>query len=713
MNGSTSFRPRMAILLLAASLAAGCGGDKPAALVASAKDYLARNDSKAAVIQLKNALQQDPDLAEARYLLGVALLRAEDVPAAQKELRKARELKYPPEQVDPPLAHATALLQQFQKVVDEFASSTAKSPEGVAELQTALGQAYAGLGKVDLARQAFAAALSADPRNGPALVADARLKAQTGDVAGALAQIDMTVAALPALADAWMLKGDIALYQRESDAAASAYRKTIEVRRDYLPAHAALVGLLIREGKAEEAATALAAMKVVAPRDPQTLYFTALARAQAGDYKSARDAIQQQLQILPDNLPGMLLAGSIDYELGAYGQAEASLLRVLQRAPEQSQARKLLIAAYVKEGQPAKALEALKPVLGGIGKDAAMLNVAGEVYLQAGEPATAARFFERSAALDPAGTRPRTGLALTRLAMGETDRGVRELEAAAAADTETRPDLALIATSLQQRQFDKALTAIDALEAKRPNMPMTPNLRGLALLGKSDNAGARKSFERALAIDPDFFPALANLSRLDIAEKKPAVAQKRLEDAIARKPANSQVVMALASMREHDKAPPEEVVALLNKAVAARPAEIAPHLALMDYFLRIKAPKRAVAAGEEALVAIPGRPEILEALGVAQQAAGDVNQAMANFKRWSEAAPGSPSPYLRIAELQAQQKDLDGAVQSLRKALAIKPDLVMAQRGLINLDLGNDRLREALAIARDVQKQRPTESTGF
>ena len=44
-------------------LLTGCGEEPPAALLGSAKNYLAKKDAKAAVIQLKRALQQQPDLA--------------------------------------------------------------------------------------------------------------------------------------------------------------------------------------------------------------------------------------------------------------------------------------------------------------------------------------------------------------------------------------------------------------------------------------------------------------------------------------------------------------------------------------------------------------------------------------------------------------------------------------------------------------------------
>ena len=43
--------------LLVTTLFAGCGERNPDSFIASGKDYLAKNDSKAAVIQFKNALQ--------------------------------------------------------------------------------------------------------------------------------------------------------------------------------------------------------------------------------------------------------------------------------------------------------------------------------------------------------------------------------------------------------------------------------------------------------------------------------------------------------------------------------------------------------------------------------------------------------------------------------------------------------------------------------
>ena len=64
-----------AALLVALLVTAGCSDNDPEKPLASAREYLQKNDLKSATIQVKNALQINPDLGEARFLLGTILLR--------------------------------------------------------------------------------------------------------------------------------------------------------------------------------------------------------------------------------------------------------------------------------------------------------------------------------------------------------------------------------------------------------------------------------------------------------------------------------------------------------------------------------------------------------------------------------------------------------------------------------------------------------------
>jgi len=700
-------------ILLVALLLTACGGEKPASMVASAKEYLAKNDPKAATIQLKNALQKEPQMAEARFLLGKTLLDGGDAAGAEIELRRAYELKYAADEVTPLLVRALLLKNEPEKAIKEFGKTELVAPQAKAELQVALGQAYLMQRKLELANAAFSAALLLQPGLSSALIGQARLKASQGDLSGAISLLETGLEKSPQMYEAWQFKGDLLAANGDPAAAMVAFRKALAIKPESLAAQSAIIRGLLTEGKLDEAAQQLEAMKKVSANHPQTLYLRSLLAYQQKDLAAAKEYILQLLKVAPESPLGLQLAGMIEYERKAYPQAEAYLQKALARLPELVVARRVLIASYLHTNQPARALTVLEPVIDKIDNDSNMLALAGQVLIQNGRTDQAAKYFDKAAALDPKHTGKRTSLAMVKLARGDADAAFRDLEAVAAADTGNRADLALIAAHLQRREFDQALKAIATLEKKQPDSPLAQNLRGTALLGKQDPAAARKSFEAALALNPAYFPAAANLARLDLTEKKPEDAKKRFDGVLAKDPKNLQALLALAQLRAMEGASTEEVVALINKAVTANPTEPAPRLALIGLYLDKKDSKSALAAAQEALAALPETPQILEAAGRAQQAAGDAQQALATYGKLAALRPDSPLPYLRMAEIDAAAKNPEGALQSLRKALKVKADSLEAQRAIILLELEAGRVKEALAVAREVQKQRPKETIGY
>lgn len=712
------FNERQGRMSLAAALLlgvlAGCGGEKPEVMLASAKEYLAKQDAKAAVIQLRNALQIDPNLAEARYLLGKAQLEAGDNPTAEKELRRALELGYAPDLVVPALAQAMLKQGEANKVLKEFGETQLSSPSAMSELLSTIGAAYAATGKTDKAKSAFSESLQASPDNPRATLAMAGARAAEKDIDGAMQLVEKLIEKNPTMQEALAFKADLLVFQNKIDEAVKVHEKILEIKPDSVSARFYLFNLLVRTNKLESAATQLEAMKKIAPKDLQTLYANALLAYQQKNLSASREAVQQVLTVAPEHLPSVLLAGAVEYETASYTHAEAHLRKVLERAPKNLYARRLLALTYLRTNQASRAVETIIPALEQAPENLRILLVAGEAYLYNNELDQAAKLYEKAASIDSKNTVARTRLAMTRLAHGDVDAGFRELESAAALDqTQIQADVTLIAAYLRRNEPDKALAAVAALEKKQPKNPLTHNLRGAVLLVKNDIVGARKSLERALELQPTYFPAAMTLAKLDFQDKKYESARKRLTDLLEKDPKNPKALLALSQLQMETGGTQKEILEPIERAIGGNPQSVEPRLALIQYHIRAKDNKKALASALEAEAALPDNPRILDVLGQLQLAAGDANQAQSTFNKLATLQPKSLLPLLRVADAAMIAKNSKDTKQALQKALSLDPGNAEALRRMVRLHISEGRYDDALAVARAAQRQAPKSPAGL
>lgn len=713
MTNHLPARSTLVATLVASLFLFACStGDDSAAMVAAAKESLAKKDAKTAVIQLKSSLQKTPDSAEARFILGKTFLEMGDVRAAAIELQKARDLNIDQEVVVPLLARALAAAGQSRKVTAEFAGIKLSSVDAKVDLMTTVATSNIAQGNLESGRSGLDAALQLKPNYARALFALAKLKLKKGDFDGALGSIDRAIEATPADPWAWALKGEIGLAQGNADAAQVALRKALEIQPENISANFSLINLLLQQDRRDEATKLFEVMKKAAPQFPQTIFLDARLAYLRKDYKSAGELTQVLLRFAPDSPVFLELSGVVKYEQGSYIQAEADLAKALQAQPQLMLARSALIQTYLRTGQQSKAIEALQPVMSELETRPQLQALAGEVYLQTGDLKRAEEYLSKAAKLDPKDVTKKTRLAQTHLAQGNESVAFTELEQIASGDSGSLADLALIASYLQKNDAERALKAIGNLEKKQPKDPQTYNLRGQVLLSTRNVSGARQSFEQALKLSPGYFPAAANLARLDLADKNRAEAEKRFVSVLAADPKNIQASLALAKLKEQGKSPAADIAALLEKSVSANPTEPAPRLALINFYLQAKDNKKALSAAQNALAAMPNNPEVTEIAGLTQQAVGEMNQAETTFGKLIGLQPRSAVPYFRLANVQAATGNKIGAAENLRKALQAKPDYVDAQRALIMLSVAGGKTREALDIAKEMQRQSPKSPSG-
>jgi putative PEP-CTERM system TPR-repeat lipoprotein len=445
----------IAVLVVLTASFSGCGGESAQELLASAKTKLEKEDSKGAVIQLKSALQQSPQLAEARFLLGKALFAEGKVGEAMVELEKARDLKHPDDAVLPLLAQGMLAMRQAKKLTDLYGNSSLTDPTAHAALKATVAAAYGAQGKLDLSEASVKQALELDAKNATARILQARLMAGRGEMDPALEVLDSLLVDQPKKIDAWHLKGDIlAVGKQDTTGAATAYRQALQIQPRYAAAHISLVNMALRKGDMTAFKAAVDDMSKALPGQPGTLLFEAHSALADKKYAVARNLVQKLLQATPNNFLVLQTAGALELDSGSLVQAEKYLSQALQFEPRLLTARRLLAQTFVRSGQPAKALAILQPLVEQPNVSAAVLASAADAHLQNGQLAEAEALFARAAKLAPDDTRIKTALALAQIAKGNTQGGFAELESIAASDSGTYTDMALVSARLRQKDLD-------------------------------------------------------------------------------------------------------------------------------------------------------------------------------------------------------------------------------------------------------------------
>lgn len=703
-------RPNRLLASLTLSLIlTACGGPDAHALVEQAKAAQARGDVQAAIVQLKSALQADEKHSEARLLLGKLYLAQGDFAAAEKELARARGLGQSPETVNPLLAEALLGLNEHQRLLDELPLPDAGPAR--ARLLAARAQAYLGLQQVDEAQKVLAEAFPAFPSEAELHFAQARLDLARRQTEAAVASLDRAISLDPRHADYRLLKGEILRASGKPADAAQAYREVLQLAPEHAAAHLALAALAIADNRLADAREETERVLKRAPNHLLARYTRALIAFRGNQPAHARDDLAPVLKHMPNYLPAVLLAGAVEYSLGAMEAAETHLKKVLAASPDHAYARRLLAAAQLKRGQIKAAEDTLTPLDPANSADPATLVVAGEIALAKKDFAQAEQRFAQAAKLKPDSAAIRTELGLARLARGDSQ-AIADLQASAAMDADNaRADTLLILTHLKRKEFDQALAAIDRLEKKLPGRPQAANYRGAALLGKNDAAGARKQFERALARDPTFFPAVANLAQLDAREGKPQAARARYEALLKADPKNQNAMLALAEI-EGRAGNEAAYVDWLSRAARAQPGALAPRSLLAQHYLRKNDPAKALALAREAYTAQPNSAAALELLGNVQLAAGEKQNAKDSFSRLAALAPDSPAAHFKLAQSQLALNELEPARKSLLRVLELNASHAPARQALAQLLVKSGQAAEALKQAEALKRAAPGEPLG-
>jgi tetratricopeptide (TPR) repeat protein len=344
----------------------------------------------------------------------------------------------------------------------------------------------------------------------------------------------------------------------------------------------------------------------------------------------------------------------------------AALKELERERDESAERRRRLGDVRHDRGEPREALtdyDAARERLGPAAPAAQRAQIEGRIgqtLLELGKLPEAEAAFRTSLALDPSG--------------GASDEAPEALPRSLA-PTLPRAGSAragLVMTLLSRRKNADALAEARAAVTRNERSPLAHTVMALAQIRAEDRAGARRSLESALALDPDDAQALAWQSFLLRAEG-------RLEEADAS----------------------------ARRAVARAPHSSLARQSLSDTLLALGRDREAREEAARAVAMNPLSPGARVSLGRALLQQGDVEHAAWEANRAVALDPDLERARFFYGVMLAEQRRLERAAAELRRAVALDPSYLEARAFLARVYLEQGRRSEAVALAREATAADP------
>ncbi|NOY71766.1 MAG: PEP-CTERM system TPR-repeat protein PrsT [Gammaproteobacteria bacterium] len=682
-------------------------------LTTKAQQYIKGGEIRAASIELKNALQLNPDNVDARFLLAKVNLDLGHPEAAEKELNRAISLGLSEE--NSVILLAEALLQQgaYQRLIDEFSIESVEDKETHANLLAIRAIAYSGLGQIEKANQSL--------RDAVAIFQDARwvMLARTkqliaiGDMDAADEVLQRGLTLFPSAQDFWLTQAVIAENKKNMAGVARALKKVIELDSAHTmsaygwQARIGQVKMALSQNELKKAQKLLDPLIKQNEKHPEVNYLAGLIAFQEHNYERAEMKLLQVLKVVPDHAHSAFLLGSIHYKKLNFEQALHYLSGYVATKPGDIKARKLLGQTYMALGLPKEAEAVLKSDVSDV-LDPEVIALIGLSELQGGDKDKGIESLKRARQAAPDSATLRVTLARAYISNGQTKAAIRELD-----PLTDHPEFGKGAEMLQVLAYlwagdiDKAATLATALKEKRPEDAAVSAMLARVYQARDDVKNSRRYLQEAIALKPDYATAIMALAQLE----------ERQDDLVAARQYYKQVVellgtapamYALARISEKSGNVPE-MGEWLEKTAKADPDELLPQVTLAEYYMAQNKVEKAERIVRQLLKSHAQHPATLSLQGRMHMIKKQYNQALTPLQALVKVAPDEPMGHRLLGETWLALKEYQQASVSFEQVIKIEPNNLIALNNLAwHYDrVGDERALEYAEKAYQISRNNP------
>lgn len=231
-----------------------------------------------------------------------------------------------------------------------------------------------------------------------------------------------------------------------------------------------------------------------------------------------------------------------------------------------------------------------------------------------------------------------------------------------------------IQMALQARDFPRALQLLEPALRQSPRDPKLWALQGLAYVGINKNHEALGAFDKALAVNPDYLPALEGAAELEF-QTGSARAIPHLNRILKQMPNDptSHVMLATLAYKQHDCNTAVKHFAQSESLIANQPAALAQYGGcLMD----LQRPEDAIPIFQRIVGQFPQNLHARYDLASAQMAAHDSKSALETLQPLLGQQDADSDILALASSAYEQQGNTPKAVELLRQAIVTNPKKV-------------------------------------
>lgn len=615
-----------------------------------ARFYVAEHQFDKAGRVYRKVVELAPKDLSYRTMLAAFYAQTGQLGKAEKTLRDATRID--PDKPKPYLVLADFLAKRKSLAEAERELRTASAAHAdLYDLRFGLAGLYTRAGDLEKAKEVYKKIIAEkgqDPANPIGLRARdalASLYARENKFAEARGLIEKVLKSNPGDNGALLLKGKIALRRGKPLTAVSAFRSLLKDRPNSVEVLTLLATAHLANHEPVLARVNLQRAAQLHPKDVGARVRLARFFVQSGKRKQALAELDKGLKAAPKNLELLALKAGLLARTGDRAGAKAALGTIVEEYPGNPMGYQGLARLYLAEGRYDDAIREYDRALKVAPKSPTLLQQKAAVLAHQKKFGQAAAVLNRITAdypKSPLGYFRRGELYFAQKDYPKARVQFEEALKRAGKDV-AKPLQAIVRTYLAEKKPGSAVKRVRAFLKDHPDNAYAYDLLGNLYRARADYANAEQALRKASSLNPSWGKPYLDLSKVQLAQKRPAKAIAVLQAGLKERPAQLQLLFPLATLYQ-GSGDADAAAATYRKVLGVSPKNVlATNNLAMLLATRTNDPKsmkEAVGLAKE--LAKVRNPAIQDTVGWVYYRSGDAAKAVSVLEPVVKAAPKVP-----------------------------------------------------------------------